>query len=409
MSNIFEADFLFIDLNQTTSLKLELPEHSDNNLTELDSSSLYNFLNSYLGIIKNNQNPLVLNSKLPDEVKRKIIDQVKSSYNNKKLGHVLCTSGTTSTTGIPKCFYFSIDKAINNALAHNKSLDLEGDEKVLFPLPLTHSFGVTVGLWGNLVNRFKTFTYNDIFSISDILSDLKKYQIDIVYLTPSLVRQINKFAKRYKEDIYCPSKISIGSSILFYEDIKQLKNVFPNSQIYYTYGATEMGPRVSTYKLADNPPDVGPIPIGQPLVGVEWKMEGTLKIKSKYSCDQFENNFFDTQDEIQNTKSGPVILGRADDTIIYQGINIYPAEIESQLLSLEGLSEAALIPADSKLHGQVPVLVYSGEIEDNIILSRLRGILPESHIPKKLIKVDDFPKTSLGKIQKKKLKSMLSL
>lgn len=411
MNKVFKANFHFIKDNTIDSTEIDLSlnicDQSELVLNKfLDKQA---FLEQYINTLKNGNCSFIINPKIPQDIQEMITKKVEEKYSALSCGHILCSSGTTSKNGIPKSFYFPIERAIANANAHSESLDIKENQSILFPLPLSHSFGVVVGIWGSLVTDSNTYTFDKDFSVIDVLDALNAHQIDILYLTPSLARQIIKFAKRYKKEIHCPQKISIGSSILFYEDAIALKKIFPSSDLYYTYGLTEMGPRVSTFKLDNVENMSGLIPIGTPIDGVKMAGECELEVKSNHSALEFEGKFIKTNDGIENTPLGPKILGRKDDTIIYQGINIYPSEIEPILLELEGIDDVVIIGADSKLHGQVPVLVIKGDIEQKEVLKRLGEFLPETHIPKKVYYVEEFPKTALGKIQKKVLKSNLKL
>lgn len=411
MTKQYMASFHFIENGEVTSQEISVTPHFDDlaNTKEVAGLSKSQFLENYCQIINQGECALVMNPKIPDSIRRIIQAKIQDKYADLSTGHILCSSGTTSKEGIPKSFYFPIQKAIGNATAHSDSLAIDKESKVLFPLPLSHSFGVVVGIWGSLVRNTQTYIFDQDFSVSDLFDALTRFEINILYLTPSLARQMIKFSKRTKKPIHCPNKISIGSSILFYEDVFALRKIFPGAELFYTYGLTEMGPRVSTFKIEEIDNKSGLIPIGYALTGVEITGEDELKVSSIYCAKEFENSLYATQDEIEQTEMGPLIKGRKDDTIIYQGINIYPAEIEVIVQDMEDVDEVALIGADSKLHGQVPVLVVKGQMSQESIFDCLKNHLPESHLPKKIIFIDEFPKTSLGKIQREVLKSNLQL
>ena len=369
--------------------------------------------------------PLVLNPKIPTEVLNQIAITQKANtiiYNNESIklecngysthpeGHILCSSGTTSISGTPKKFFFPLLSPFENAKAHYESFNTTQIKNILFPLPFSHSFGIVVGVWGGLINQAETYFYQEAFSVNNILNDIRDKNIDLLYLSPSLARQIIKFSKRYKQKIISPQIISIGSSTFYQSEMMELSEIFPETQFYYTYGLTEMGPRVSTYKvnLSELKSESLSLPLGTPLRGVEWEVSNTLKIKSLYCESNLKDSYFNTQDSVFLKDDNIFINGRVDDVIIHQGINIFPNEVETLLLTHESVQECALIAESSKLYGEIPVLVINSDLSLENIHSFLKQNLPPSHIPKKVYFGIEIPKTSLGKIQRELLKKMIS-
>lgn len=408
MKKEFKATFITKE-KKKLKFSFDISINKDETSFEMvDDLKKEDFLNHYLDCINRSVNPFVINPKIPNELKRSIYQTATYNLNNKERGHVLCSSGTTSLNSRPKTYYFPIARPIENAIAHCESLDIQNNKNIIFPLPLSHSFGVVIGIWASLTSNSKTYILDEGSNLNDILDLLSEIDAHLLYLNPSLVRQINKFAKRFKKKLNCPEKISIGSSILYYEDVIKIKEVFPSSEIYYTYGLTEMGPRVATFKIDDCKAHKGLIPIGKMLEGIQYKInENQLFIQSPYACIDFENQLYATSDEVQIIDHNIFIKGRIDDTIIYQGINIYPSEIELIIKEELPVDEVVLIAKDSKLHGEVPVLIVKSEISEEDIYSFLKRKIPETHMPKEIHYRNDFPKTSMGKINRKKLKSSL--
>lgn len=404
MSKIFKCEFIQRD----SKLEIQFLDQGlfQNQLRPISDESKLEFINNYLEQLEGGNTPVVINPAIPAEVKNQLFCSIEQSLKIKNLGHVLCTSGTSSPTQTPKSFFFHFESFVENAHAHNVSLDLKEGVNILFPLPLYHSFGVVVGVWSSLLLRGKTYLTQDQFSVQEIFNLLSEVEFDVVYLTPSLVENIIKFRKRFKRKLITPKKISIGSSLLTYESANKLRDIFPQSEFYYTYGLTEMGPRVST-QLIDFREMHGPIPIGEPLDNVKFNYGKNLEVISQYAAEGLREKFFDTKDSYELTDFGVKIKGRSDDTIIYQGRNIFPAEIEQVVRDVDHNCEVALVGVASKLFGQVPVLVYVGKMEENEIVKKLAELTPESHLPKKIIKWETLPKNHMGKIERAKIISIL--
>ena len=105
------------------------------------------------------------------------------------------------------------------------------------------------------------------------------------------------------------------------------------------------------------------------------------------------------------------IVDRKRDLIISGGENIYPAEIENLLMENDDIAEAAVIARPDERWGEVPIAVVrlaGGEsLDERALLSSLEGRLGRYMIPKTVVFVDDFPRNSVGKIQKFVLQEQL--
>ncbi|XP_077993978.1 medium-chain acyl-CoA ligase ACSF2, mitochondrial-like [Glandiceps talaboti] len=106
------------------------------------------------------------------------------------------------------------------------------------------------------------------------------------------------------------------------------------------------------------------------------------------------------------------ILGRKDDMILKCAINIYPAEIERQLLAYPGLKYVQVVPVPDKKFGNELCLCLcqdesvQSESEDELqtkVLEYLRGRVQDFHMPKYVLIFDSFPLTRSGKIQRNEL------
>jgi malonyl-CoA/methylmalonyl-CoA synthetase len=102
------------------------------------------------------------------------------------------------------------------------------------------------------------------------------------------------------------------------------------------------------------------------------------------------------------------ILGRGKDLIISGGFNVYPKEVESEIDSLPGVVESAVIgvPHPDLGEGVTAVVVCAGEgaIEEADIQRRLKERLAGYKLPKRVVFVADLPRNAMGKVQKNLLR-----
>jgi fatty-acyl-CoA synthase len=101
------------------------------------------------------------------------------------------------------------------------------------------------------------------------------------------------------------------------------------------------------------------------------------------------------------------IRGRQKDMIITGGENVYPLEVEHVLAAHPSVSEVAVIGLSDSKWGEVvtavivPLKGHSLQAED--VKEYCMGRLAGYKIPKRIVLVPELPKTSVGKIDKKRL------
>jgi fatty-acyl-CoA synthase len=102
------------------------------------------------------------------------------------------------------------------------------------------------------------------------------------------------------------------------------------------------------------------------------------------------------------------IRDRYKDMIISGGENVYPAEVESALLELPGVLEAAVIGVPDEKWGEVGLAVLvvapGTERDAEAIRTSLRERLAGFKVPRQIESADELPKTATGKIRKPDLR-----
>ena len=104
------------------------------------------------------------------------------------------------------------------------------------------------------------------------------------------------------------------------------------------------------------------------------------------------------------------ITDRFSDMIVSGGVNIYPAESEQVLIAHENVLDVACIGIpDNEMGERLIALVISDDSEiavtEEDLLSFCRNNLTHYKCPKKIEFVDDLGRTTMGKINKRKLRA----
>ena len=113
--------------------------------------------------------------------------------------------------------------------------------------------------------------------------------------------------------------------------------------------------------------------------------------------------------EIGSLHNGVLTLkGRAGRMITIADQNVFPEEIEALLLTLPGITQAAVVPVPDSKRGHVLVAVLQGDpSSEAAILARLRRGLGPLKSPKSLIWRTDWPTLPSGKTDLKALEASL--
>jgi malonyl-CoA/methylmalonyl-CoA synthetase len=121
------------------------------------------------------------------------------------------------------------------------------------------------------------------------------------------------------------------------------------------------------------------------------------------------DGFFITGDLGQIDAKGYVhIVGRGKDLIISGGLNIYPKEIESEIDSLPGVIESAVIGLPDADFGEAVAAIVvrenPGAIDEAAIRAALNERLARFKQPRQIAFVDALPRNAMGKVQKNLLR-----
>ncbi|WP_102225275.1 acyl-CoA synthetase [Acidimangrovimonas sediminis] len=105
------------------------------------------------------------------------------------------------------------------------------------------------------------------------------------------------------------------------------------------------------------------------------------------------------------------ITGRASDMYISGGSNIYPREIEEKILTHPALSEVAVFGVPDPQWGEVGVAVCVPKPGATVTEAEIAALLAEKvsryKIPKRILFLDEMPKSAYGKITKKLVRETL--
>lgn len=336
---------------------------------------------------------------------------------------------STGTTGKPKGIVLS--HRANVAVAENIMYGTEMNESTveIIPMPLSHSHGLRT-CYANFINGSCVAIIDGITNIGGFFNMVETYKVNALDISPTLGKLLVKIAKKalqqYSHQI---EYIELGTAVLDDELKEELKNLFPKTRLYNFYGSTEAGRScVYDFNTEDYSKCIGyPSRHAKFLVTDENKNEvesssdnlGLLAISGDMMMEGYFNSPELTAETVINgviytsdlgyidEKGRVYVLGRADDVINYKGIKISPEEIEGVASAYEGVVDCACVPLADPVCGQVPKLfieVENNDFDKKDYMTYLRNNLEASRVPTKVEIIDKIPRTSNGKLQRKKLR-----
>jgi fatty-acyl-CoA synthase len=349
---------------------------------------------------------------------------------------------TSGTTGVPKGAVHTQAALLANARASAWAHDFSragahnntpGD-KVLSTLPMFHVGGLCIQTLPALLAGIEVVLHPR-FDPSAWLHEITTSRPTLSLLVPATMRAVFEHPRWADTSLACLRGVMTGSSTVpvAYLETLHARGV-PVGQVY---GTTETGPvsivlrlpeamaRVGAsgwphpeaqVKLIDTQgQEVGPGETGEVCIRAANLMRGYWSLQGMTGLG-LQDGWFHSGDLGQRAEDGCItIVGRSKDMIISGGENIYPAEIENQLVTLTGVAENAVVGVTDTRWGEVPVAVLvrspgaAGQaLSAEAVLAHLQSRIARFKLPRRVVFMDSLPKSALGKVQKPALQALLT-
>jgi cyclohexanecarboxylate-CoA ligase len=191
--------------------------------------------------------------------------------------------------------------------------------------------------------------------------------------------------------------------------------------IVHAYGMTEAA--MVCVSMATDTDEQRSHSSGLPIPGTDVRISATGEIEvrgtnvtpgyldpEQWAAASTPDGWFRTGDQGHLRTDGRIVItGRSKDLIIRKGENIAPEEIENELLGHPLVDEVAVLGQPDELRGElVCAVVRRSPRHRDVTLDELCAFLDERGLmkqkwPERLVIVDEFPLTGLGKVAKSKL------
>jgi acyl-CoA synthetase (AMP-forming)/AMP-acid ligase II len=336
---------------------------------------------------------------------------------------------TSGTTGHPKGVVHTHDSVHSAASSWCATIDVRYQDRLLLPLPMFHVAALTTVIFCAM--RGVSLISMPQFDAMKVWSLIVDERVSIGGAVPAILnfmRQVPQFAELNAPDfryfitggapmpealikMYAAKNMEVvqgyaltescgGGTLLLSEDALRKAGSAGRSTMF-----TDVCVRSDDGVISEQ--GEGEVVIKSDILLKEyWNRPDATR-------DAFDNGWFRTGDIGEIDDEGYLyIKDRLKDMIISGGENIYPAEIESVIIGIPGVSEVAVIGLTDEKWGEIAcaiVVADQSEVSEQQIVEFCGTRLARYKLPKKVIFAEAIPRNPTGKILKRVLRDQYSV
>lgn len=344
--------------------------------------------------------------------------------------HVQVLPYSSGTTGLPKGVMLSHRNMVVNI---DQSLALlgvrEGETTVAF-LPFFHIYGMNV-LMNTFVAHGAAMVTMPRFDLEALLRHIQTHRVEKLLIAPPVAIALAKHPMVDQFDLSSLQVVLSAAAPLGAEVSDALSRRL-GASVIQGYGMTELSPL--THVVPRNTPRAGAVGITapntatrivDPVTGKDCAPgeEGEVWVRGPQVMIGYHNRPEATAAMIEDgwLKTGDLgavdadgylfIRDRLKELIKVKGFQVAPAEVETQLLGVPGVADAAVIGVPDDEAGEVPMafIVRSpgSEVSEAEILAALAGKLVSYKLPRSMVFIEAVPKSASGKILRRVLRDRI--
>jgi long-chain acyl-CoA synthetase len=339
---------------------------------------------------------------------------------------------TGGTTGVAKGAMLTNRNMVANmqqASAWIKDMVDEGKDIIITALPLYHIFSLTA----NCLTFMKVGAENHLITnprdMAGFVKEIKAVPFTAITGVNTLfVGLLN--TPGFDEIDFSHLKLTLGGGMAVQQPVAERWKAVTGTPLLEAYGLTETSPAVCINPL-DSLEYNGSIGLPVPSTEVSIQDEDGKILPQGESGElcvrgpQVMKGYWNREDETAKVmtddgwlKTGDVakmdkagffsILDRLKDMILVSGFNVYPNEVEVIIMGHEGVLEVGVVGEPNPKGGEIikAVIVKKDQsLTEESIIEHCRKNLTKYKVPKIVEFITELPKTNVGKILRRELKS----
>lgn len=353
-----------------------------------------------------------------------IISQITAD----SLAYVIYTSGST---GLPKGVAVP-HRGVIRLVKRTNYVHVSEDDVMLQCSSVSFD-AATFEIWGSLLNGARLVIFPQQASLEALGSAIVEHRVTTLFLTTGLLHQMIDYRL---DDLRGLRQLLTGGDVLSATQVKKVLMNLPGVALINGYGPTENTTFTCCYRMT-HPDDVHTfVPIGRPIsntsiyvldrhmlpvpVGVAGELYtggdglavGYLNrqdltqerfVPQPFNC-TMGDRLYKTGDLVRYLPNGTLqFLGRIDDQVKIRGYRVEVGEVAFAIQQHPAVRDAVVTVREDQPGDKCLVAYFIGECEQSEIAAYVGEKLPPFMIPFAFMKMDSFPLTPNGKVDRKAL------
>ncbi len=362
-------------------------------------------------------------------------DPIPDTHPRPATGDLAIIQYTSGTTGTPKGAMLTHANLLANAAQARAWVPsiVRGEGCVVYAvLPMFHAYGLTLCLTFAMSMGARLVLFPK-FDPDLVLAVAKRHPATFLPLVPPIAERLLAAAEAQGVSLAGTDIAISGAMALPHELVVPFEKA-TGGYLVEGYGLSECSPVLMANPVAENRV---PGTVGLPLPGTECRVvdpddphtdvepggRGELVVrgpqvfsgyygKPEATEEVFVDGWFRTGDIVTIDEGGFVrIVDRIKELIITGGFNVAPTEVENVLRQHASIADVAVVGMPSEHSGEevvAAVVAADGcEVDPDAVRAFARGILTPYKVPRRIVVVDELPKSLIGKVLRRQVRERL--
>ncbi len=314
---------------------------------------------------------------------------------------------TSGSTDQPRGIGVSAAALLADADQVERSMGIDGGDRVLAAVPMSFSYGV-----GNLLVpalcRGRELVLPDHRHPSGLLNALRAGAPTVLPAVPALLRALVQRARELPRSL----RLVVSAGALLPPGVAAAFRTRFRLPVHAFYGATEAGG--ICYDRSGRAAEVGTV--GSPVDGVAVTLAADGRVSARSAAvgealdgDGPRHGVFATGDLAEWRDGALLLLGRAGEVFDVGGHKVHPREIESVIAELASVEEVVVVPGrDRDGRAACAALVAARDVDEMAVRRHCNARLPAAKVPRCVVVMRELPRSPRGKLLRDDVERLLA-